>query len=39
MARLSKETKKAISEYEKDAKEKNWKNFATLKNIRKRLNL
>ncbi len=39
MARLSKETKKAISEYEKDVKEKNWKSFVTLKKIKKRLNL
>jgi len=34
---LSEETKKAIAEYEKDVKEKNWKNFATLEDMKKRL--
>ena len=34
---LSEETKKAMAEYEKDVKEKNWKNFATLEDMKKRL--
>jgi predicted CopG family antitoxin len=36
-ALLSEETKKAIVEYEKDVKEKNWKNFATFEDMKKRL--
>lgn len=36
---LSEETKKAIAEYEKDVKEKNWSNFVPLEEIRKRTGL
>jgi hypothetical protein len=36
---LSEETKKAIEEYEREIKEKNWKNFTPLKEIKKRLKL
>lgn len=34
---LSEETKRAIIEYEKDVKEKNWKNFTTFDEMKKRL--
>lgn len=34
---LSEETKKAIIEYEKDVKEKNWNNFITFEDMKKRL--
>lgn len=34
---LSEETKKAIVEYEKDVKEKNWNNFITFEDMKKRL--
>jgi len=34
---LSEETKKAIAEYEKDVKVKNWTNFVTFEEMKKRL--
>jgi hypothetical protein len=36
---LSEETKKSIANYEKDANEKNWKNFVTFENVKKRLSV
>jgi len=36
---LSEDTKKAIAEYEKDVKEKNWNNFATFEEMKKRLSV